>query len=114
METICAAQGFIPPDDMEKGITRSVGWLTKYLDRAISTRKTDMYLKKPGSTMAEEPKVIWVKMLSKPVQQASKLEYFRNKFNFILEDKLSSLKHSHIMDISRIIKEDSYNKDGYL
>ena len=75
-----------------------------------------MYQRKPGAATAAEPKFMWIKMLSRKHQHQSlsKAEFFRFKFNLLLEDKLASKEGHYVLDASAIIKHDSFDKSGFL
>ena len=103
---------FINPLDMEEDMTEAINWLVHFTHRTINTLKTDMYYKKPGSATAAEPQFIWIKML--PQQQKSKVEFFRYKYNLLLEEKILTKKYGLIMDTSRIVRSSTFNAEGDL
>lgn len=105
-----SGSGYSDPGHMEKALEKVIKWLITYIMRVVSTRKTDMYYKRPGSVTIAEPKFIWVKML--PRDKLDKAEFFRDKFNSILESELVTKKHSYIMDLSKILYPGAFNHTG--
>ena len=71
-----------------------------------------MYHRKAGSATAAEPKFMWIKMLPRKHQHLNKVEFFRYRFNAALENKLASKQGNYIIDLSEVIRQDSFDKDG--
>ena len=115
LESACSVlNNYVPPEEMDPGIEKIIKWMTSYVDRSVSLLKTDMYHKKPGSATAAEPKYIWLKMLPRKHQHVNKAEFFRYRFNEILENRIASKTSNYILDVGYIVKHDSFNKDAYL
>ena len=82
---------------ISKIIQRCMEWMVREVDRMISTRKEDLWDKRPGAICPLEPKVVWIKMLEKPAQ--SRIMAVRNKFNAILEEILCRYRLMYIAGI---------------
>ena len=107
----------IPDQDLLKninyfrfGISQVVGnclnWIVSNIVKVVDARKDTIWRKKPGTLVASEPKVIWVKMPNRPNGQSNLLAV-RNKFNNILEDILSERKNHYIIDVNQALAQHS-------
>ena len=113
LTAVCNVQhGFIDLTQMDSDIAQVLDWVITLFSRHINTLKTDMYYKKPGSATAAEPKFVWVKMLPQNVKD--KVEFFRYRFNQLLEDKITAKKHHYILDAAAIVHDGTYDKKGDL
>ena len=97
----------------ERAIARLIDWITNFVNREISTRKVDMYAKKPSSVSPGEPKFLWIKMLNR-FQNRDATNSYRLCFNSMLEEAISSRKHSYIIDPSHILKPAAFDRNGAL
>ena len=88
------------------GVSNQIGkvitWLMKRMERVIELKREEMHLVRPGSLALGEPKLIWVKILEKPLENSEEIQ-LRQKFNHILEETLVSRKNSYILDVGNIL-----------
>ena len=108
----------IPDNDLVKSIkffdygiketfAETLKWLIVQIERALDARIDDLLRKRTGAMRPNHTKIIWVKMLPRPlasgnnniVEKTNKVVVLRKKFNTVLENLLASRKHSHIMNI---------------
>ena len=89
-----------------------VEWLVNEFDKAIKIKREDMRDKRPGSITSFEPKVIWVKMITRP--GAPSLNLAGEKFNVILEETLHKTRNMFVMEIdqSGFSNEASFEKNN--
>ena len=85
----------------EFGISKMIGagieWLIDEISNLITDKKEQMRLVRPGAVTSLEPKVIWLKIISRPYNPKIMLQ--REKFNAILEETLFKTKKMYIMDV---------------
>ena len=89
---------------------RNVEWLTRNIERVITTRMEDLIAKHPGA-VSGNTRVIWIRMLSRPshafnqfhpdANRANVLGQ-RRKFNTVLEDVIAVMKYTHIMELTSL------------
>ena len=75
----------------------TIGWLVNKVNREIDSHFQKLAEAKLGSVKAGEPRVIWLKIYNQPHRNQSLS--LRNKFNAILEERLSRIRGNFIMDI---------------
>ena len=80
---------------------RCLTWLVNQLDRCIDAHKDQLRRKNPGDIVANEPKIVWVKMMDRPDIAYNDMLAIRNKYNKILEEILASKKNHYIMDVGK-------------
>ena len=103
---------FIPDKDlMEAKVDRSafmiganLHYIVKQADLHLERRQQDLLNKRPGALSGESPKLIWIRMLQRPLDvlvENYEILSLRGKFNFILEDRLldGDVENHHIMSI---------------
>ena len=108
-----------------KGIKSSVGmgislhYIIKKIDEAFDRRCNDILTKKPGALAKIQTKIIWVRMLKRPVttvvdEKESEILDLRNKFNSILETRLfdGDADNHHIISIE--VRPEEFDFTGYL
>ena len=78
-------------------IERILKWVVKAINRAIQMRKDDLAKIKAGSVVRNEPKIMWVKMVNRPVVVHRALA-IRHKFNRALENSIADNRNHFIMD----------------
>ena len=85
-------------------------WLIKKIEKAILRRREDLKAKCIGA-VGHEPRVIWVKMLQRPLIKNHQFQHYNNvvnlrkKFNNTLEDLLARTRNAHIIDPAEILDE---------
>ena len=79
---------------------RCLNWLITNMDRVIEAKKEQLQKKKAGAVAANEPKIIWVKMLDTPNMTYSDLMACRKKYNAILDDILAQKRNHYVIDIN--------------
>ena len=84
------------------GISGIIGcclnWLISEINRAIEGRKDHVWCKRPGAVLQNEPKILWVKVLDRPMSQPDQLFSARGKFNTILQDITRTKSNHHVVD----------------
>ena len=73
------------------------------IERIIEGQKDELRKRKLGAVAANEPKIFWLSMKSKPGVQLSDLYTVREKYNTILKDLLSLRKHHYLIDVNEVI-----------
>ena len=100
-------------------IRSTLEWLVNNIDRAITCKKEDLKHQKIGTVIANEPRIIWIKMLAKSTNDTSERKDPVNElvevFNKILEEILSTCRNNFILDVNEEMKQDaSYRMQGCL
>ena len=97
------------------GASRIIGdcltWMVNQISAIIEDRKAKMKLIREGSTVGTEPKLVWVKMMSKPTSDP--IQALKQKYNEILEETLASQKLNYILEIDGL-KKDDFDHTGNL
>ena len=75
----------------------AIGWIANQIDRAIEIRRDHLQLKHMGSTMPDEPRIVWIKALGRMLSASEAQIKF--KFNSELEETLALRNNHYIMDI---------------
>ena len=95
-----------------------IKWLVKEFNMIINTRKEDLRNKKPGAiTSYAEPRLIWVKMLPRPIiesQCACATYSLCRKFNDALEEVIRDDRHSHVLLLQVQANQGNFDCDGDL
>ena len=81
-----------------------INWVVNTMERAIEARKDGLRRRRQGALNSNEPKVLGVKMFNR-VNAGSKLLKFRNKFNSVLEQMLSSRRGHYIIDVNKVVAQ---------
>ena len=107
----------IGEDELQIGaytlIDAAVNWVITQVECAIEEKKENFKLRKPGSVMPREPKLICIKMINKAnALQKNKIMASRFKFNNALQGKLYDHAGHYIMDVNAKVNEVSYF-DGF-
>ena len=79
-------------------IGRCLNWLISEIDRAIEGRKDHVRHKRPGAVLQNEPKILCVNVLDRPMSQPDRLFSARGKFNTILRDITRTKSNHHVID----------------
>ena len=66
-----------------------INFFVEAVSRLVDTRKEDLRSAKPGAINSGEPKIIWLKVLTRPGFSQSVIEN-KAKFNAILEETLTN------------------------
>ena len=101
----------IPDEDLIKSLNffefgisaileAALRWTVTNMNRAVEAKKQNMINSKPGLVEANEPKMIWMKMICH-LNAYSRVTAFRSKFNLILEKILAEMKHHYIVDVNK-------------
>ena len=92
------------------GISGIIGhclhWLLLEFDRIIECRKDAIRRRRPSAVSPFKPKVIWVKMLDRPLSQPDRIFTVRSKFNSILEDVVKSKRNHYVITFDRLANDD--------
>ena len=84
-------------------LDKDVLWLTKQIDRAFTVRREDLKTK-CSVAVGDEPKIIWIKMIPRPLIKNHIFQFYNNvvnlrkKFNNCLEDILAFTRHTYMID----------------
>ena len=78
------------------------------MEKAVELKKQYMMEIKPGAISFGEPKFIWIKMITKP--HFCKFETQKEKFNTVLEDLLSTRRHTYIMNFDGGLNSGSFSR----
>ena len=101
-------------------IGTTIEWLVNNIDRAITCKKEDLKHIRPGAVAANEPKVIWVKMLARSAndrhsEKPDPVNELASTFNYILEEILATRRNNFILDVAEEMQQDSnYTIQGRL
>ena len=106
---------FVPEDDLlqfiktdehnaREVIFKCLNWMAIQVDRAIEAKVDALRIRKPGSILTNEPKIIWVKMI-KRLNKTSEVLTLRTKYNEALHDIVGNRTGHYIMDITRALAE---------
>ena len=80
-----------------------LNWLAKKIEKALYMRRVDLKDKLLGA-VGHEPRVIWVKMIQRPLVKGHTYKYYNNvvnlrrKFNTILDEMVSVTRNTHLID----------------
>ena len=80
----------------------AIYYIVRLIDIMLERHKLELYDKKPGAVLDNQPKIIWVRMLEHPQEslKRNKILALRNKFNAVLEETLASnAPNLHLMSI---------------
>ena len=93
----------------------AIHFLIKKIEILLEQRKCELLDKKPGVVLEDYPKVVWVRMLKRPMDLAvSHLTLgLHGKFNTALEDNLSKASDKHHL-ISIEVDINDFNQWGKL
>ena len=90
----------------------NVEWLIDNFTKAIETRKIDMRNICPGTVASSKPKIVWVKMLSRPGKE--RLQKLRSKYNEIMEEYLTNHKYSYSLDADQALTPNHFDHNNRL
>ena len=94
-------------------IGRCLSWMINDIQRIIQARRDALWRRRQGAVLAAEPKLIWVKMIDRPIK--SKIMATRAKYNAILEDLLASREYCYIMDVQgALLDNNCFDRIGKL
>ena len=88
-------------------VESALTWIVEQMERAIDAKKDNLRRRRPGSIISNEPKVIWVKMLSRLNMRDNTLA-FRATFNKALESTLAAKLNHYIIDPNENMFEKYY------
>ena len=85
-------------------IGANLEWLINNIDQALTCEKEDLRHIR-GAVMANEPKIIWVKMLNRSLggfasERINLINELADTFNSILEEILSTRKNSFVVNMN--------------
>ena len=92
-------------------------WLMKQILNALITRREDLKQKNPGAVTADLCRVIWMKMLTRPITQDENLKKMwklRPKFNDTLDNLLSVKKYMHMVNVPNMEEVKFFDQRGAL
>ena len=78
----------------KNAIEEHLSWLVKQVSKSLLTRHEDLKNRNPGTVTAELTRVIWVKMLTRPITEDTVLKKvwkLRPKFNSALDAIMSGI-----------------------
>ena len=85
------------------------------IDQFFKRRHTDLQDKKPGAVIGSNyPKIIWVRMLKRPVELTKQVFTLRGKFNTILEECLHDGKKDDHLIMSIEVQTQDFDVSGGL
>ena len=99
---------------MGRAIGKLIDKVTSFVDRVTSTKRTDMYYRKPGSICASEPKFVWVKMIERYNKDENVFQALRQKYNSLLEEAIAPRRHNYIVDVSKKVNKTAFDRNGEL
>ena len=82
----------------------AITWIISQMARAIESKKDHLLRIRAGAVVANEPKMIWVKALSRVFSSTAELKQV-NKFNLMLENVLANKSDHFIMDINQVLQD---------
>ena len=90
-------------------IGSTIDWLVNNIDRAILCRKEDLKHIRPGAIAANEPKILWVKMLRRQYNtelhtKQNPVDALVDVYNDLLEEILSAKRGHFLIDINQELK----------
>ena len=89
----------------KKLIKSELFWLHREITRTLQARRENLRNIKPGSISAEPTRVIWVKMLARPlstIDELIRVLKLRRKFNDIIDDLARDDTLMHVMSLSTL------------
>ena len=81
----------------------AINWIISQILRAIESKKDHLRIR-VGPVTAGEPKIIWIKAISRFFASTDNLIQI-NKFNGMLEDHLADRANHFIMDVSQVMHD---------
>ena len=87
---------------IKKSIFDHLHWLCQQIGRNLLARRENLRDQNPGAVPYFHTKVIWVKMLSRPISDDPKLSQvwrLRRKYNDVMDDLLDIEEYMHILNI---------------
>ena len=98
--------------------TRILAWINTNIARAIQSKKDIFTHRKPGAVNADEPKLVWVKMINRHGEFDRAL-MARAHFNRAMESSITDRKNNFILGVNPAIDSPNYfralnclNRDG--
>ena len=91
-------------------IEQQIKWLMKKFERAFQMRRVDLKDKCLGS-VGHEPRIIWVKMIQRPLIKGHQYKYYNNivnlrrKFNRTIDEYTAVTRNTHVIDTSDAFDE---------
>ena len=101
-------------------IGTALEWLVTNFEKAITCKKEDLHHQRAGAVAANEPKMLWVKMLKCSPNDASEssdqVDAVADTFNEILEKILATRRNAFVFDVNPQLHNGlvSYNAQGKL
>ena len=95
----------------------NVDWLLKQIAKGLLTRRKDLKSKNIGAVDSEPTRVIWVKMLTRPVtsdQKLARIWKLKRKFNKVLEDRLQVENFMHLITVHNMDEHHYFDVFGQL
>ena len=106
--------GLDDPEAAYHCIDEMMKYIIKEMNKYFDAQFEDMYQAKPGSIKKGEPRMIWMRMLQRPTIEYSFAQQFRLPFDEILERHLVIEGHSHIMELTSLVKDEYFDNAGKL
>ena len=78
------------------------------MKKAVEVKRDYLLHKKAGAVTKNEPKIIWIKMISRYGRQFDKTLSHKGKFNRILEDLLADFSSHYVMDVNVAVNDSAY------
>ena len=101
----------------KKAIEDHLFWVVKQISRALLTRREDLKQKCPGAVTADLTRVVWIKMLTRPITRDASLKRIwklRPKFNDALDNILGIEKYMHVINVPRMDETKYFDERGQL
>ena len=91
---------------IRKLLSKWTDWIAKIIEKAIASRRENLFNIRPGAVAGIEPKVIWLKMIDRPEvtreDDRFKIYSMRNKLNAVIEGLVSARKNHHYIAINSL------------
>ena len=97
------ARGLIP-GGAKRVSAGSLKWIITQMNRALEAKKENMFKKKPGSIVAEHPKIIWIEMFNR-TNGYNKILALRSKYNESLHEEIRKFVNIHIMSVNKAMMD---------
>ena len=103
---------------IKKVMIKWTSWITNLVEKLVDIRREQLMDKKAGAVAGSDPKIIWVKMITRPFVNQCDARFpvlsLRNKFNGILEDLAHMKRNVHILEVNALEEERHFSPAGQL
>ena len=102
---------------IKKALFDNLQWLSRQFGRNLLARREDLKSKNIGAVHPEITRVIWVRMLARPIvddPELSKIWKLRRKFNDVMDDLFEVEQYMHVMAINDKEEFQYFDNRGHL